>query len=112
MLIRYPKDGGHKAWKTRAAAQVGPTPRRGWRVAKQLGRVEDMPAPNIGQAISTYQVDPILPPSQQRGKFLETLQLLGRDAHFLAKFIGPVSALLRVAFHVKRRRGLCWRVCG
>lgn len=111
VLIRGPKNGGYEARESRATAEVGPTPGRGWGVLKQLRRIEDVPAPDVGQAISAYQVYTLQPPGEQRHKFLETLQLLGGDAQFVAKFLGPVSAPLWVAFHVKRRRRLCRCAC-
>jgi len=73
VLIRRPKNGSNEARKSPTTAEVGPTPGRGRGVAKQLGRIEDMPAPNFGQAISAYEVDALLPPGEQRHKFLETL---------------------------------------
>ncbi len=68
-----------------------------------------MPAPNIGQAIFANEVDPSLPPIEQRHELLETLQNFVGHAHFVAKFVGPVCALLRIAFHVKRQQWLCRR---
>ena len=111
MLIGRPKNGCYEAWKSCAAAEVGPAPGRGWRVAEQLRRVENVSTPDLSQAISAYEVDAPLPPGQQRHKFPKTRQLFRRDAHFIAKFVGPVSPLLRVAFHVKRQRGLCRCAC-
>ena len=104
MLIRRPKDGCYKARKSGATAEVGPAPRRWRAIVNQLGRIEDMPSPYFGQTILADKVDAVLPPRQQRYKLLEALQLLGRDARVLAKFIGAISSLLRVAFHVKRQR--------
>ena len=106
VLIGGAKNGGYEARKSGAAAEVCPTPGRGWGKAKQLGRVEDVPTPNFREAVSAYEIYPLLPPSQEFHKLLEALQLLHRDPHFLAKFVRTVLALLRVAFHVKRRRGL------
>lgn len=64
MLIRSTKNGGHEARESRATAEVGPTPGRGWGVMKQLRRIEDVPAPDVGQAISAYQVYTLQPPGE------------------------------------------------
>lgn len=104
VLIGRPKNGGYEARKSRATAEIGPSAGRNRRVAEQLGRIEDMPAPNFGQAIFANEVDASLPPIEQRHELLESLHIFVGDTHFVAKFVGPVGAPLRIAFHVKRRQ--------
>lgn len=106
MLIGRPKNGGYETRKSRTTAEIGPAEGRSRREAEQLGRIEDMPAPNFGQAIFANEVDASLPPIDQRHELLETLQIFVGYAHFVAKFVGPVVALMRIAFHVKRRQWL------
>lgn len=75
----------------------------------QLGRIEDMTAPDFGQAPAAYQIYACLPALQQGDEYLEASHLVSGDADLVSEFFGPVSRPWRAAFHVKRRIRLCCR---
>lgn len=68
------QDGQHDARKTGARADIQPTRGVDRYMLQNLGQVQEMATPKVGQGRSTDEIDPILPLGQQRRVDLEPVE--------------------------------------